>query len=110
MRLRSTPIALLLATVGLAAVPARADVTGSGRIVDETRSVGDFTAISVAAGILSMSERMRGFQVARSFFTIPSAMTGLHVAPTAPSAMDWVSSSIDAESFHKQVGVVCVIW
>lgn len=51
MRLRSTPIALLLATVGLAAVPARADVTGSGRIVDETRSVGDFTAISVAAGI-----------------------------------------------------------
>jgi hypothetical protein len=30
---------------------ARADVVGSGRVVDETRNVGDFTGISVSAGI-----------------------------------------------------------
>jgi len=33
----------------------------------------------------------------------------LHVAPTAPCSMEYVSSSMDAESFHRQVGVVCVI-
>ena len=41
---------------------------------------------------------------------MPAAITGLQVAPTAPSAIDRVSSSTDAESFHKHVGVVCVIW
>ena len=36
-------------------------------------------------------------------------MTGLQVAPTAPSSMEAVSSAIAAESFHRQVGVVWVI-
>src|ERR1700743_804802 len=36
-------------------------------------------------------------------------MTGLQVAPTAPCSMEYVSSDSVAESFHKQVGVVCVI-
>ena len=40
---------------------------------------------------------------------MPSAMTGLHVAPTAPCSSAVRKSSIAAESLHKQVGVVCVI-
>ncbi len=36
-------------------------------------------------------------------------MEGLQVAPTAPCAMEYVSSSTEAESFQRQVGVVCVI-
>ena len=52
---------------------------------------------------------MRGRQLVMSFLRIDAAITGLHVAPTAPSSIDCVSSSSDAESFHKAVGVVCVI-
>ena len=37
------------------------------------------------------------------------AMTGLQVAPTAPCSSANRSSSREAESFHKHVGVVCVI-
>ena len=40
---------------------------------------------------------------------LPQIMTGLQVAPTAPCSMEYFSSSTDAESFHKQVGVVWVI-
>src|SRR6185312_4452365 len=52
---------------------------------------------------------MRLFQVAISFLSTETAMTGLHVAPTAPCSIEYESSSIDAESFHKQVGVVRAI-
>jgi hypothetical protein len=52
---------------------------------------------------------MRGRQAAVSFFRIEAAITGLHVAPTAPSSIEWVSSSMSAESFQRAVGVVCVI-
>jgi hypothetical protein len=36
-------------------------------------------------------------------------MTGLHVAPTAPFSIEYFSSLVEAESFHRQVGVVWVI-
>ena len=36
-------------------------------------------------------------------------MTGLQVAPTAPFSIAYLSSSMSAESFHRHVGVVCVI-
>ena len=52
---------------------------------------------------------MRGFQFAISSFSAVRAITGLQVAPTAPWEMESVSSAIEAESFHRQVGVVCVI-
>ena len=64
---------------------------------------------SVADGISRISSAMRGFQFAISSFSAVRAITGLQVAPTAPWEMESVSSAIEAESFHRQVGVVCVI-
>jgi len=52
---------------------------------------------------------MRGFQTASSCLSTVTAMEGLQVAPTAPCEMEYVSSSIEAESFQRQVGVVWVI-
>src|SRR6202034_189171 len=64
---------------------------------------------SVASGKLAASSRMRGFQTAISFLSTETAIEGLQVAPTAPCSMEYVSSSIAAESFQRQVGGVCVI-
>jgi len=64
---------------------------------------------SVAPGSSSTSAWIRGRQMEISFLRIPRAMTGLHVAPTAPFSIAYVSSSMSAESFHSIVGVVCVI-
>src|SRR6266849_5045169 len=66
-------------------------------------------ASSVAVGSSSMSARMRSFHKLISFFKTPCTITGLHVAPTAPCSIEYVSSGIEAESFHRQVGVACVI-
>jgi hypothetical protein len=57
MRRPTVPFRVLSAfaaafVVSVMADPARADVVGSDRLVEETRVVGDFTGISVAAGIL----------------------------------------------------------
>src|SRR5467141_4822988 len=57
-----------------------------------------------------MSSAILGFQVAMSAFRAARAITGLQVAPTAPWEIESFSSAIEAESFHRQVGVVCVIW
>ncbi len=64
---------------------------------------------SVAVGISLTSSCMRPFQKLISLFSTPTTITGLHVAPTAPCSIEYVNSSMEAESFHKQVGVVCVI-
>src|SRR5256884_3266909 len=64
---------------------------------------------SVADGISRISSAIRGFQVAISSFSAVRAITGLQVAPTAPWEMESVNSAIEAESFHRHVGVVCVI-
>ena len=52
---------------------------------------------------------MRLFQTFISFLRIPWTITGLHVAPTAPCSIEYVNSWMEAESFQRQVGVVCVI-
>jgi hypothetical protein len=63
----------------------------------------------VAVGDSSMSAWMRSFQKLISFFKTPCTMTGLHVAPTAPCSLEYLSSWIEAESFHRQVGAAWVI-
>src|SRR5215469_4229713 len=64
---------------------------------------------SVADGISRSSSRIRGRQKFISCFSTLTAITGLQVAPTEPSSTACDNSSIDAESFQRQVGVVCVI-
>ena len=64
---------------------------------------------SVAPGRSRRSSWIRGRHTAISFLRIVSAMTGFQVAPTAPFSRAYLSSSVSAESFHRHVGVVCVI-
>jgi hypothetical protein len=52
---------------------------------------------------------MLGFHSGISFLSTEATMEGLQVAPTAPCSIESVSSSMEGESFYKQVGVVCVI-
>ena len=53
---------------------------------------------------------MRSFQRGISFFRTSTTITGLQVAPTPPCSIEYDSSWMDAESFQRHVGVVCVIW
>src|SRR5260370_36171969 len=64
---------------------------------------------SSAVGYCLIIAWIRSFQSPISFLRTPSTITGLHVAPTAPCSIEYVSSWMDAESFHRQVGVTCVI-
>jgi hypothetical protein len=52
---------------------------------------------------------IRGFQTDISCLITLTAMEGLHVAPTAPCSIEYFNSSMQAESFQRDVGVVCVI-
>src|SRR5712692_10322897 len=52
---------------------------------------------------------MRSLHRPISFLRTPSTMTGLQVAPTAPCSIEYVSSWMEAESFHREEGVDCVI-
>jgi hypothetical protein len=72
------------------------------------RAAGQWKMIEVVNHPL-MSAWMRSCHCGISFFSNLTTITALHVAPTAPCSIEYVSSWIEAESFHKQVGVVCVI-
>ena len=64
---------------------------------------------SVAVGIRSASSAMRPCQRSWSARIAARAITGLHVAPTAPQPIAVASSRGSALSFQSAVGVVCVI-
>src|SRR5262245_57167551 len=64
---------------------------------------------SVAVEYSAARDLIRLVQYASSFLTTSTAMTGLHVAPTAPCSIAYASSASAAESFHRHVLVVCVI-
>src|SRR6266478_4654406 len=92
--------------------PPCASKTGLSRfapVTETSRTSCHAIASSVAVDSSSMSAWMRFFQKLISFFKTPCTMTGLHVAPTAPCSIEYVSSWIEAESFHRHVGVAWVI-
>ena len=64
---------------------------------------------SPAVGCSAAISAIRACQRGRSERIAASAMTGLHVAPTAPQPMAAVSSVRVELSFHRAVGVVSVI-
>ena len=67
--------------------------------------ISDSPAVGRSAAISAMRASQRRWSARMA----ARAMTGLHVAPTAPHAMAVRSSAGSALSFHRAVGVVCVI-
>src|SRR5436190_392473 len=82
----------------------------AARLADISSMTRHASSPSVAAACSAASALIRPVQYASSFFTTSTAMTGLHVAPTAPWSIAYASSASAAESFHRHVLVVCVIW
>src|SRR6187200_2869037 len=64
---------------------------------------------SEAVGCASAYSAIRRCQRGRSLRSAASAMTGLHVAPTAPQPIAADSSLGVAESFHSRVRVPCAM-
>ncbi len=64
---------------------------------------------SLAVGRSAAISAIRASQRSWSARIAARAMTGLHVAPTAPQLMDRASTVGSALSFHSAVGVVCVM-
>jgi len=66
-------------------------------------------SISVQPGFASAIVRARPRQWAGSFFQTSCTIVGLAVAPTAPKAMAYSSSSTAQESFQISVGVSATV-
>ncbi len=86
--------------IGLSSVAALADISSTMR---------QPISSSVAVGHSCTEPTDPGFHAGHFLFQDRHGMTGLQVAPTAPCSSECVSSSMDAESFHRHVGVVWVI-
>ena len=82
----------------------------AARLADISSMTRHASSPSVAVACSAASALIRPVQYASSFLTTSTAMTGLQVAPTAPCSIAYASSASAAESFHRHVPVVCVIW
>ena len=61
-------------------------------------------SVSVQVGFVAASSRIRGSQVERSLRSTSRTIVGLEVAPVAPRATAYSSSSTAHESFQNSVG------
>src|SRR6186997_3307772 len=77
--------------------------------MDNASTAAHAMSSSVAADRSRINAAMRGRHSASRLFKTEWAITGLQVAPTPPCSRLHRSSSGSAESFHRQVAVVCVI-
>src|SRR3984885_11026875 len=84
-------------------------LSSAAALADISRTTCQAISSSLATGNSFASAWILPFQTSNSFLRTLTTMTGLHVAPTAPFSSEYWSSEIEAESFQRQVGVVCVI-
>src|SRR5580698_6327711 len=84
-------------------------LSSAAALADISRTTCQAISSSLAIGNSFASAWILPFQTSNSFLRTLTTMTGLHVAPTAPFSSEYWSSEIEAESFQRQVGVVCVI-
>src|SRR5437867_1388720 len=67
------------------------------------------TSTSLHAGFSAMVCRIRFLQAGSSFFKTARTIVGFEVAPTAPLAMAYASSSTEHESFQYWVAVAVAV-